>query len=361
MKTTFTCLTIFAIVISAMLPLQIVYSQTQQPTVSLGPSTVAATQLNQVFTLNITISNVQNLYGWAINVTWDSQFLTLVNKQEGNFLSDQVGGSQFAPLPVLDINYTRSDQDTSNNVGLKCLKLACSASTSSNGIQDSASGSGVLATVTFKVIKQAQATPITLSVENLLKPNPVPAENAVMGPHEQITPTSNTAVTQVSLILSGPPTANAGRERTVTQGTQIVFDASQSVSSGNATTYAWNFMDGTPQNLTGKITSYTFNNPGNYSVALTVQDSFGSDTSAVMIKVLPSSATPISSPTITPSPSDNSSSTITPTTTPFTATGVSPDPPQNTAFNLPPTIVGILVIFTLFVFGGSVFWLRKQM
>ena len=61
----------------------------QSPSVFIDPATYNATQLNEQFTVNIDISNVQNLFGWAVNFTWDTNYLTLISKQEGSFLSDQ--------------------------------------------------------------------------------------------------------------------------------------------------------------------------------------------------------------------------------------------------------------------------------
>ena len=72
----------------------------QSPSVFLDPATYNATQLNQQFTVDINISNVQNLWGWAINVTWDTNYLTLVSKQEGDFLSSQYP-TLFTPSPII--------------------------------------------------------------------------------------------------------------------------------------------------------------------------------------------------------------------------------------------------------------------
>ncbi len=68
----------------------------QSPSVFLDPATYNATQLNEQFTVNIDISNVQNLWGWAVNVTWDTNYLTLISKQEGSFLSSQYYNTFYA-------------------------------------------------------------------------------------------------------------------------------------------------------------------------------------------------------------------------------------------------------------------------
>ncbi len=141
-------------------------------------------------------------------------------------------------------------------------------------------------------------------------------------------------------------------------GTQVVLNGSESVSSGSNTTYTWTFTDGTIKTLTGMIANYTFNNPGNYTVTLNVVDSLGTSNSTVLIDVIGSETTATPSPTTTPSQTPNSDST-----TPTSTSTLSPTstPTQNTgSVNLPPTILGLLVIITIFVLAGSFFWLRRQ-
>ncbi len=168
------------------------------------------------------------------------------------------------------------------------------------------------------------------------------------------------STTLVSLIIPGPPTANAGSDQTVPVGTQVVFNASQSVSSGNNTMYTWTFVDSTPQNLTGMITNYTFNNPGNYTVTLTVSDSLGSSNCTKIVHVIGDQSAPTT--TVAPSPDQNSTPTPTAdtTTNPTSDTTQTGGAPPNGSFTLPPTILGILVVITVFVFAGSFFWLRKR-
>ncbi len=338
------------------LPIHFVNGQTQQPTVSFDQTSINATQLNQAFTLNIQISNVQNLWGWAVNVTWDSKYLSLQGKKEGTFLSDQMT-TGFGATNTFNFTDPYHNSDT-----YKGIKLSCSGMSSTDGIiQDSVSGSGVLATLTFQIVNQTQSTPVTLTVENLLGPVNIPtAGHDTTGTNPPIPLSSISSTTAVSLIIPGLPTANAGRDQTVQVGTQVVLNASQSVSSGNNTTYSWTFMDGTQQNLTGIIVDYTFSNPGNYSITLNVQDSLGSDNSTTIIRVLGSQAT--STPTETDIPTNDGSSP-TPTvvtTTPSSSTTQNTGTQNNGTFTLPPTILGILILLTIFVFSGSFFWLRKR-
>ena len=268
MKKTICCLLIMCAVIFALIvPAYKALAQEQEPSISLDPASYTATQLNETFTLNITISNVQNLWGWEANVTWDLQYLNLLSKHEGDFMKNQVDSTFFQAVKVED----------------DVLQFNDAASSSGSEEEQSASGSGVLATMQFQVIAQTLSTSILLSGISLLGPNP---NNATTGtPHPVITPASDSATTTVSLIIAGPPTANAGENQTVPLGTGVILNASKSISTGTGTTYTWTFMDVTQQNLTGMIANYTFNNPGTYNITLTVQDSLGNDTSYVTITV----------------------------------------------------------------------------
>jgi PKD repeat protein len=325
-------------------------ANTQQASLSFSLSTVNATALDQTFNLSIDISNVQNLWGWIINVTYNSAFVKYTSSSDGSFLTSQ-GASDFfintAPQTYKDIY--------SNIETMQVVTLQDAIGSFSNGEEQSVSGSGTLATVTFQAVNQTSSTSVTLGVEELDGPLPTSATQGA--PHPAIIPASYTSTATVSLIIPGPPTANAGMEQSVPAGTQVVLNGSESVSTGSNTTYTWTFTDGTLKTLTGMIAHYTFDNPGNYTVTLTVKDSLGTSNSTVVIHVIGSS-------TATPTPAATAAATQAPTSSP-TPTAVSQTPtatPQQTASssNLPPTVVGILVFVTICVFAGSFFWLRKQ-
>lgn len=74
----------FFILLSAfLLPSQkLVYSVAN---VTISPSMVAAGQ-GQSFTVNITISSVNRLFGWELKLNWTASYLDTVNVTEGPFL-----------------------------------------------------------------------------------------------------------------------------------------------------------------------------------------------------------------------------------------------------------------------------------
>jgi len=323
----------------------------QQPTVTLDPQTFNATKLNQTVTFNIDISSVQNLWGWTVNVTYDSAYLKFQSGVDGAFLTSQ--GATDLYVGTKPQNF----QDQFSNIYTKqVVTLQSAIDSSSNGEAQSVSGSGTLATVTFQVVNQTSSTPVILGVQQLLGPT---ATNAEPGTNPTITPANTLSTALVSLIIPGPPTANAGMEQSVPVGTQVTLNGTQSVSTGSNTTYTWTFTDaGKLQTLNGVTANYTFNNAGNYAVTLTVTDSLGTGNSSVVIHVIATSATPTPGITSTHPPTNTSSNTT--TLTPTATATATPSPELTGNSSLPPTIVGILIFVTICTFAGAFFWLRKQ-
>jgi PKD repeat protein len=235
------------------------------PTVTLTPPQTTATQINQVITLSIQISSVQNLWQWDLGVSWDPTYLSLVSTPtEGPFLS-QSGGTTFIP--------TAAGKGKIPDISDTLLS------------QNSSSGSGVLATLQFQVIAPCAGTQVKLT--NIALEGPTDISTGVA---PDITPTLTTASASVSLSVGGAPVANAGINQTVIPGTNVVFNGTNSVSTGTNPSYSWTFNDVTPQTLSGVVANYTFNNVGQYVVTLTVQDSGGSSNATIIVNVLTVSA-----------------------------------------------------------------------
>ena len=69
-----------------------------------------------------------------------------------------------------------------------------------------------------------------------------------------------------------PPIAEAGSDQTIDEDTVFTFDGSGSTDDIGIVSYTWAFIDVTPKNLAGVQPTYTFENPGVYSVMLNVTD-----------------------------------------------------------------------------------------
>lgn len=101
-----------------------------EATVYVDPPTAMA-KIYQEFSVNISISNVTDLYGWEFKFKWDATLLEATNITEGNFLKGQ-GDTLF----VININNTEG-----------YVRAACTLIGSIPG----ANGSGTLATIKFYV------------------------------------------------------------------------------------------------------------------------------------------------------------------------------------------------------------------
>jgi PKD repeat protein/ABC-type oligopeptide transport system substrate-binding subunit len=86
-----------------------------------------------------------------------------------------------------------------------------------------------------------------------------------------------------------PPTAVAGEDVYIDMGDTVDFDGSGSSDNMDATEdldYSWLFYDVTTQTLTGMTPSYQFDNPGEFSILLTVTDAAGNEaTDTVTVSV----------------------------------------------------------------------------
>ena len=125
--------------------------------------------------------------------------------------------------------------------------------------------------------------------------NMVPAADTVVGDvwRVEVTPQdehgaagpSATATWQM-VVDATNPTADAGSDQTVDEGTLVTFDGSASTDNVGIANYVWTFTDGTPRTLTGKNPTYIFANPGTYTVTLNVTDAAGNwATDTVVITV----------------------------------------------------------------------------
>jgi parallel beta-helix repeat protein len=79
------------------------------------------------------------------------------------------------------------------------------------------------------------------------------------------------------------PIANAGSDRTVNEDVSTTLDGSASTDNVGITGYTWTFTDVTVKTLTGDKPTYTFNNPGVYTITLNVTDAAGNWAIATLV------------------------------------------------------------------------------
>jgi PKD repeat protein len=98
----------------------------------------------------------------------------------------------------------------------------------------------------------------------------------------------DTAHMTINLVDIKDPIANAGPDRTVSIGSNVILDGSRCKDDGTMTKYQWTFTyDGEQRELMGMTANYTFDLAGSYQVTLKVyddNDNSGNDTLIINVK-----------------------------------------------------------------------------
>jgi hypothetical protein len=136
----------------------------QNVTLYIDPPDVAGLNVGDTFKINVTVSNVVNLYGWQFKLTYRNDALNATSMSEGPFLKKDGASTFFYPAEFTD-NYNTTH-------GL--IIAACTRTSVENGVD----GSGTLATIAFKV-KAAVSTALHLFDTKLIDSaspfgNPIP-------------------------------------------------------------------------------------------------------------------------------------------------------------------------------------------
>ena len=145
-----------------------------------------------------------------------------------------------------------------------------------------------------------------------------------------------------SIILDATkPVANAGQNRTVTQGENVTFDGTSSYDNFGIASYSWDFGDG--GSGTGSNVTHAFNSVGNFTAVLTVQDVAGNSATSNANITVEASSSPTPGPSTTPSPTHSPTPT---TPTPYQTPG-----PTQTHPTTPPSPELPTLLFYLAVIG----------
>ena len=147
-------LLMLTVVLAILLAPRPVSSPPSKPVVGTQPLPSTA-PVGTNFDINVTVTNVVDLYGWTLNMTFNPTILNVTNMVEGPFLLDFANslGIYTWPLgPLID-----------NDIGW--VQMSDSLF-SFEPLTDGADGSGVLATITFQV-RTKGAVPLHFS-ETLL-------------------------------------------------------------------------------------------------------------------------------------------------------------------------------------------------
>jgi PKD repeat protein len=271
---------IFLLLLTLTLPIFCLFFQSEvlaqtSTIVALDPIKFDLTQINQVFEVNITVQNVQNLWQWSTMVTWDPNVLNIVgNPLEGDFMktnNNQDLDTLFVAAPV---NATSKLYDNAAGTlpEVSCTLLG----------DGSASGNGVLATLKFKIIKPAVESRINLvnTYLNLQEQDATSPTTMKLIAHQTLTPAL------VTLLAGDAPIASAGDPQTVNEDVPVTFNASKTIAKENSS-YIWTFEDHNgSKTLDGINPSYTFDYPGIYNFTLTVTNGPLQSSDCTMITVI---------------------------------------------------------------------------
>lgn len=220
------------------------------PLLKMDPSILYAAS-GQSFKVNITVSNVELLYAWQVNMSFDPNVLEFVNATEGDFLKRQPEGSYQAGL--------RMEEDW------------VLFGWATRGIYPGESGSGLLGAAEFKVIGVGESD---------LKFEKVGNMTILMGQTADLFPPNFyeipfTAEHSFFTNLETPPVADFTYSPEIPRiNVTTTFDASASSATPplQIIEYFWDFGDGTNATVTTPTVKHNFTTGGLFTVSLTVFD-----------------------------------------------------------------------------------------
>jgi PKD repeat protein len=238
---------------------------------AIEPSEYTAKIIGETFDVNVTISDLQTdmrLVVPQFRVQYDNTSLEVVDVKEGPFLQQFANAAEPPYTYFIENNYV--DVDYGPNVLVGILIFPDENGTWSNFPE----GSGTLATITFKAIRQN--TPPEPSISSMLTLNNTLLVDDGIGeiPHEIV----NGAYQMELLSFSYEPSIPFA-------GKPVFFTAPE---SAHTLTYSWNFGDGTSESTTDKTVGHVYSTPGTYDVALTCSsDDSTSSTAEQSITISP--------------------------------------------------------------------------
>lgn len=222
--------------------------------VSLSPATIATPDVGKTLALTVNVAAINDLFGWQIDVVYDSKVLKFTKFTEGGFL--KAVGASF-PVPAKDRDIAAGADGLNRSVTVGATLLG-----------GSAKGGGDLGIVEFEVVARSAST-VKLAAAKFLDP-------AV----KEIAVTTKPA-TLTAAPVNQPPKANAGANQTAKAGVAVALDASTSTDAdGTIAKYDWDFGDASTG--TGAKVTHVYAKPGTYAAKLTVTDDKGATASATV-------------------------------------------------------------------------------
>jgi len=213
------------------------------------------------FEVNITITNVNDLYAWEFTLSFNPAVLEVNSVTQGPFLKDAVEN-------LYGTKFIGKKENPYGRVRALCMLLPDAPPPGGTGEYppEGVDGSGVLATIEFQVV--GNGTCILEMFNTVLETitggqnDPIPhtaADGIFDNRVNRPPPTADFNVTHLGMIMP-------------VEGQPITFDGSASTDDGWIVSYDWDF-DGTSDS--GMVVDHVFSEIGTYTVSLTVTDNDG--------------------------------------------------------------------------------------
>lgn len=150
-----TGLIVLLVFVLAIMSLKQAYAQ--QTTVYVSPAAYTASNVGSTFSMNISVQDVKNLYGWEFKLYYPNSILNGTTVTEGPFL--KAGGQTY----FLVSNFTDDYYTTQGRLSVLCLRV--------NPDAPGVDGNGVLATITFNSTSRNGPEGLHLADVKLSDPN----------------------------------------------------------------------------------------------------------------------------------------------------------------------------------------------
>ena len=204
-------------------------------TISIQPSDMESPTVGEEFSVDVDISGGTNVAAYQVTVEFNPRTLALVNTKNADYLP--AGAFVVPPLT------------TDNSVTLAAASLA--------GASD---GDGTLATITFAVI---EVNPSTIGFTAVLLSDPDANQLSVITTNGQVTGPADMNEFPVAIIDAIPAKVFTGQT--------VSLNGVGSLDDSGIRHYVWRFGDGSSAEGQ-EMVKHVYEQPGNYTVTLTVTD-----------------------------------------------------------------------------------------
>ncbi len=200
-------------------PFQMVKAQTSTTTVTVTPQT-STPVVGQTLTVNITLNNVQNLYGIDVTLNWNPSLLSFQTNSNQTFIGYSYGVLNNPTSLVLD-----SASQATGEFHLVVTSVSPATAFS---------GSGTIATLMFTVTGAGQSS---LTVASTLANYPAAGESSEPIAHNDISGTVDATTSSSSPPTSPTPMSSSSSSPSPTSSSSPPSSASPSVSFLGSTTF----------------------------------------------------------------------------------------------------------------------------